>query len=144
IAAEDGVTVHRVPMLPHHFRPGRLWHPYRRAYRRLLPHYLDALTWARTAARYIASRPEFAALEAWEYPETMGEGALLPSAGMRALRVCRIHSGWTDSLADNALERRLLLGLQRRACLAAGRVVSPSAHMAGAYARDRLGLPGKV
>jgi glycosyltransferase involved in cell wall biosynthesis len=144
IAEEGGVTVHRVPMLPHHFRPGRLWYPYRRAYRRLLPHYLDALTWARTAARYFASRPEFAAFDAWEYPETMGEGALLPAEGLRARRVCRIHTGWMDSLADNAMERRLLLGLQKRACRAAGRVVSPSAYMAGSYAREILGISGKV
>lgn len=141
----DGVTVHRVKMLTHHFRPGRLWYPWRSAYRRRLPNYLEALTWARTAAAYLSGLAP-AGFDVWEWPETMGEGALLRGlAGPGAPRgVCRIHTGWMDEYADNALERTLLLRLQRRACRNAARVVSPTRYMADAYARDVLGYRGEV
>lgn len=141
------ITVHRVGMLTHHFPEGRLFYPWRAAYRRHLPHYLDALTWARTAARYVEAALDFRSFDAWEWPETMGEGALLPEAGPDGpATVCRIHTGWLDEYADNAAERRLLLSLQRRACRKAARVVSPSAHMAGGYARNilRAGKPVAV
>lgn len=147
----DGVTVHRVPMLRHHFPEGRLLYPWRAAYRKHLPHYLDALTWARTAAQYLSGGPggiDAESFDLWEYPETMGEGALLPQPSAegprRPRRICRIHTGWMDDYADNALERRLLLSLQRKACRRADRVVSPSRAMAGRYARDVLRLPGPV
>lgn len=146
VERDRGVTVHRVPMLDHHFRPGRLGYPWRYAYRRHLPHYLDALTWARTAAAYVAERLDFASFDAWEYPETMGEGALLPEVrpGSGPARICRIHTGWMDAYADNALERALILRLQRKACRKASRVVSPTRHMAGPYARDILRFRGPV
>lgn len=142
-----GVTVHRVPMGTHPLPSGRLLYPYRAWYRRALPHYLDALTWARTAARYLREELDPAGFDAWEYPETAGEGAFFPrgddgrGAGGRPLLVCRVHTGWMDDLADNPLERRLLLGLQRKACQRADRLVSPSAYMAKGYLRDTLGLP---
>lgn len=145
VAVEDGVTVHRVRMLAHHFRPGRLGYPWRAAYRRCLPQYLDALTWARTAAAHLDGLP-WRSFDAWEWPETMGEGALLPpmtgSSGPRG--ICRIHTGWMEEYAGNALERRLLLAFQRRACLNAARVVSPTRYMADAYARGVLGYPDEV
>jgi glycosyltransferase involved in cell wall biosynthesis len=143
VSRRRGVTVHRVPMLSHHFTGGRLFYPYRAWYRRTLPHYLDALTWARTAARYLEEELDPSGFDAWEYPETAGEGALFPAPrpGRRAPRlVCRVHSSWMDGFADNALERRLLLRLQRAACLRADRIVSPSAYMAGGYVRDTLRL----
>lgn len=143
VAMRNGVTVHRVPMLGHHFPRGRLFYPYRAWYRRALPHYLDNLTWARTAARYLEEKLDPSGFDAWEFPETGGEGAFFPArrAGSRTPRlVCRVHTGWMDAYADNALERRLLLGLQRKACLRADRIVSPSAYMAKGYVRDTLGL----
>ncbi len=164
VSVEDGVTVHRVRMLTHHFRPGRLGYPWRAAYRRYLPQYLDALTWARTAAAYVAGLP-WRDFDAWEWPETMGEGALLPpmtgetagamagggnapgshASGKPAPRgICRIHTGWMEEYAGNALERRLLLAFQRRACRNAARVVSPTRYMADVYARGILGHPGTV
>jgi glycosyltransferase involved in cell wall biosynthesis len=113
-----------------------------------LPHYLDALTWAHTAARYLRERLDPSGFDAWEYPETAGEGAFFPRpngarpAGAKTpLLVCRVHTGWMEGLADNPLERRLLLGLQRNACLRADRLVSPSAFMAKGYVRDILRLP---
>lgn len=146
IRNEAGITVHRVPMLGHHFPTGRFWYPYRAAFRRHLPNYLEALTWARTAAHYLATGLDYAGFDTWEYPETMGEGALLPAIapGSKPARICRIHTGWMDAYAENALERTLLLRLQRRACLKASKVVSPTRHMAGRYARDILKFPGQV
>lgn len=146
VTTEDGVTVHRVAMLEHHFPSARLFYPWRAAYRKHLPHYLDALTWARTAARYIAKAMDFDSFDAWEWPETMGEGALLPHQGPddKPRRICRIHTGWMDDSADNALERHLLLRLQRRSCENADRVVSPSRHMADHYAPRPLGYRGEV
>jgi glycosyltransferase involved in cell wall biosynthesis len=142
VESRYGVTVHRVPMGPHPLPGGRLLYPYRAWYRGALPHYLDALTWARTAARYLEERLDPAGFDAWEYPETAGEGAFFPRrAGARRPRlVCRVHTGWMASLADNPLERRLMLRLQRQACLRADLVVSPSACMARGYVRDTLGL----
>lgn len=146
IEKSEGVTVHRVAMCNHHFPPGRWWYPWRAAYRRHLPHYLDALTWARTAAAYLERGLDFASFDAWEWPETMGEGALTPVAGKGAgpVRVCRVHTGWMDEYADNPLERHLLLRLQRKACERADRVVSPTRHMAERYAGPVLGYRGKV
>lgn len=143
IEARYGVNVHRVPMRPHPLPAGRFLYPYRAWYRRALPHYLDALTWARTAARYLEEHLDPAGFDAWEYPETAGEGAFFPRlAGPKPpLLVCRVHSGWMDGLADNPLERHCLLGLQRKACLRADRLVSPSAFMAKGYLRDTLRLP---
>jgi glycogen synthase len=141
IATAGGITVHRVPMLDHHFPAGRFCYPYRAWYRKHLPHYLEALTWARTAARYLATRMDLAGFDAWEYPETSGEGAFFPhpAPGTAAPRlICRVHTGWLDAYADNYLERRLLLGLQRRACLRSDSLVSPSAYMAGDYVRKTL------
>jgi glycosyltransferase involved in cell wall biosynthesis len=140
---EDGVIVHRVPMLEHHFRKGRAWYPYRMLYRRHLPHYLDALTWARTVSQYLAARLPAGGFDAWEFPETMGEGALLPlSPGLgKPLLVCRVHSGWMDGLAANALEKRALLRLQKKACLKSDRLLSPSRYMATEYVQGILGLP---
>lgn len=141
-----GVTVHRIPMLPHHFPAGRPFYPYRAWYRRTLPHYLDALTWARTAADYLGTRLDPDDFDVWEFPETAGEGAFFPrprgSGGPRL--ICRIHTGWMDAYADNFLERRLLLGLQKRACLRADTLVSPSRYMAGDYLRKTLGLDGSA
>lgn len=141
----DGITVHRVAMLGHHFPAGRAWYPWRAAYRRLLPHYLEALTWARTAAAYL-ERIDFASFDAWEWPETMGEGALAPASrkGGKPMRVCRVHTGWMDEYADNILERALLLRLQRKACGRANRVVSPTRWMAERYAGPILGYRGAV
>ena len=146
VRMEGGVTVHRVAMLGHHFPTGRLWFPYRAAYRKRLPNYLEALTWSRTAADYLSNRLDFDSFDAWEYPETMGEGALLPDRASEAktARICRIHTGWMDAYAENAVERFLLLRLQRQACLKASKVVSPTHHMAGHYARDILKFPGPV
>ncbi len=141
-----GVTVHRVAMLNHHFRPGRLNYPYRAWYRRTLPHYLDALTWARTAADYLARKLDPADFDAWEFPETSGEGACFPrlNGAKRPRLVCRVHTGWMDAYADNFLERRCLLDLQRRACLRADLIVSPSEYMAGDYVRKTLRLGREV
>ena len=143
IAARNGVTVHRVPMIGHHFPAGRFFYPYRAWYRRTLPHYLDNLTWARTAARYLSENLDPSGFDAWEYPETGGEGAFFPARrpGRANPRlVCRVHTGWMDEYADNLLERRLLLKLQGQACRRADRIVSPSAFMAKGYVRDTLGL----
>lgn len=143
VTVRQGVTIHRVPMIGHHFPAGRLFYPYRAWYRRALPHYLDALTWARTAARYLSEKLDPSGFDAWEFPETGGEGAFFPARrpGDSTPRlVCRVHTGWMDSYADNALERRLLLKLQRQACQRADRIVSPSAYMARGYVRDTLGL----
>ena len=155
VHSQRGVTVHRVPMLPHHFPAGRLWYPYRTWYRKTLPHYLDAMTWARTAAEYLSTRLDPDGFDAWEFPETSGEGAFFPIGkaggkadgkrdGKRPRLVCRVHTGWMDAYADNVLERRLLLGLQRKACLRADRIVSPSEYMAGGYVRDTLRLGREV
>jgi glycogen(starch) synthase len=146
IVLQRGVTVHRVAMLNHHFLAGRLNYPYRAWYRRTLPHYLDALTWARTAADYLSRGLDVDGFDAWEYPETSGEGAYFPRAsGKRKPRlVCRVHTGWMDAYADNFLERRLLLALQRKACLRADLVVSPSEFMAGDYVRKTLRLGREV
>ena len=117
VQSQRGVTVHRIPMLAHHFPAGRLFYPYRAWYRRTLPHYLDALTWARTAAEYLSTRLHADGFDAWEYPETSGEGAFFPigKPGGRGPRlVCRVHSSWMDDYSDNFLERRLLLNLQRK------------------------------
>jgi glycogen(starch) synthase len=146
VVASRGVTVHRVAMLNHHFRPGRLFYPYRAWYRRNLPHYLDALTWARTAADYLTRTLDPASFDAWEFPETSGEGAFFPrgKGADRPRLVCRVHTGWMDAYADNLLERRLLLGLQRRACLRSDLIVSPSEYMAGDYVRKTLRLGREV
>jgi glycosyltransferase involved in cell wall biosynthesis len=146
VSTRRGVTVHRVPMLSHHFRSGRLAYPYRSWYRRTLPHYLDALTWARTAAAYLAEKLDPDGFDAWEFPETSGEGALFPRpAGAKKPRlVCRVHTGWMDAYADNALERRMLLNLQRRACLRSDLIVSPSEYMAGDYVHRTLRLGREV
>lgn len=146
IATQRGVTVHRVAMLNHHFAAGRLGYPYRAWYRKTLPHYLDALTWARTAADYLGRGLDAGSFDAWEFPETSGEGAFFPRAsGKREPRlVCRVHTGWMDAYADNFLERRLLLALQRKACLRADMVVSPSGFMAEGYARKTLRLGREV
>jgi glycosyltransferase involved in cell wall biosynthesis len=146
IERREGIAVHRVAMLNHHFPAGRLWYPWRSAYRKHLPHYLDALTWARTAAAYLERGLDFASFDAWEWPETMGEGALAPVAGAGSgpVRVCRVHTGWMDEYADNPLERALLLRLQRRACERASRVVSPTRYMAERYAGPLLGYRGEV
>jgi glycosyltransferase involved in cell wall biosynthesis len=150
VAAKNGVTVHRVPMLDHHFPRGRLFYPYRAWYRRALPHYLDALTWARTAAGYLSARMDPGSFDAWEFPETCGEGAFFPPipesrpGGKRTRLVCRVHTGWMDSYVDNALEGRLMLNLQRKACLRADRIVSPSEYMAGGYVRNTLRVGREV
>lgn len=149
VACRMGVTVHRVAMLDHHFPSGRLFYPYRAWYRRTLPHYLDALTWARTAAAYLRTELDPGGFDAWEYPETAGEGAFFPhvpaaGGGRGPQLVCRIHTGWMDSYADNRLERRLLLNLQRKACLRADRLVSPSEYMTGGYVRKTLRLDADV
>ncbi|MDB5047666.1 MAG: family 2 glycosyl transferase [Fibrobacteres bacterium] len=146
VVLQRGVTVHRVPMLNHHFPEGRPFYPYRAWYRRTLPHYLDALTWARTAAQYLATQLDPGTFDAWEFPETAGEGAFFPagSGSRRPRLVCRVHTGWMDAYADNFLERRLLLALQRKACLRADLLVSPSEYMAGDYVRKTLGLGREV
>lgn len=143
VDSKFGVIVHRIPMGPHPLPGGRLLYPYRAWYRRTLPHYLDALTWARTAARYLEERLDAAGFDAWEYPETAGEGAFFPRRpGARAPRlVCRVHTGWMEGYVDNPLERLLLLRLQKQACQRADRLVSPSASVARGYVRDTLGLP---
>lgn len=144
VESRFGVIVHRVPMDPHPLPRGRLLYPYRAWYRKALPHYLDALTWARTAARYLSENLDPAGFDAWEYPETAGEGAIFPrpAGGKRPRLICRVHTGWMDAYADNPLERRLLLRLQRQACLRADRLVSPSAAMAEGYVRATLGIAG--
>ncbi len=145
----EGVQVHRVAMLNHHFPASRIYYPYRAWYRARLPHYLDAMTWARTAADYVGRNPDFNAFDVCEYPETMGEGALLtwnPESENRPRLVCRIHSGWTDDSGSNSQERRLLLSLQQKACERADILVSPSAYMAGHYTREilRVRKPVKI
>lgn len=141
IESAGGITVHRLKMREHHFPVGRLFYPYRARYRKYLPHYLEALTWARTAAHYLATRLDPGGFDAWEYPETGGEGAFFPDSGARGPRlICRIHTGWMDAYAENRWERMLLLRLQRKACLRSDHLVSPSAYMAGSYVRDTLGI----
>ncbi|HKP96788.1 MAG TPA: glycosyltransferase family 4 protein [Fibrobacteria bacterium] len=149
VSRQQGVTVHRVPMLNHHFPAGRLFYPYRAWYRRTLPHYLDALTWARTAAGYLRAHLDPGSFDAWEFPETSGEGAFFPASGGgtgggKPRLVCRVHTGWMDAYADNFLERKLLLALQREACLRSDLLVSPSEYMAGGYVRKTLRLGREV
>ena len=143
VESRYGVSVHRIPMGPHPLPGERLLYPYRAWFRRALPHYLEALTWARTAAHYLEDHLDPAGFDAWEYPETAGEGAFFPRRpGSHVPRlICRVHTGWMDGYADNRLERRLMLRLQKQACLRADRLVSPSACMAEGYVRGTLGLP---
>lgn len=139
VESSGTLHIHRVPMGNHPLPTGRLAYPYRALFRRHLPHYLDALTWARTAAAYLRGSLDAGSFDLWEYPETNGEGAFL-SLPRGPRTVCRIHTSWLDAYAANRLEARLLLRLQKLACERAGKVVSPSQHMAGTYARDTLGL----
>jgi glycogen synthase len=69
---ELGITVHRVKMLPHHFKKGRAFYPYRNWFRKNLPHYLDALTWAKTVAQFLNLRFKDEKFDLWEFPETGG------------------------------------------------------------------------
>jgi glycosyltransferase involved in cell wall biosynthesis len=55
-----------------------------------------------------------------------------------------VHTGWTDDLAANPLEKRALLGLQKRACLKSDRLVSPSRYMAREYVARTLGISRAV
>ncbi len=140
---ENGVNVHRIPMGPHPLPQGRLWYRLRKACRDLLPRWLEAKTWADTAAEESARLAATLDLDVLEYPETMGEGACLKRIGRTRL-VCRIHSSWMEGLAANRLERAMLLGLQRKGCRHADRIVSPSRYMIDAYARPLLRLRGPI
>lgn len=146
IQSDAGITVHRVKMLPHHFPTGRFYYWYRALYRKHLPNYLEALTWARTAANYLSSAAALNGLDVWEYPETAGEGAFFPRSaiGNQTRLVCRIHTGWLNGYTANPLERTLLLRLQKKSCIHANTLVSPSAYMANSYLRNTLGISNSV
>jgi glycogen synthase len=108
----------------------------------MLPHYLEALTWARTAAEYLSTTFKPQDFDILEYPETGGEGAKISASrnSSNPRFICRIHSGWLDAYANNILERTLLLRLQKEACDKADELVSPSAFMAGSYVKKTLGI----
>ncbi len=146
IESARGITVHRVKMQPYHFPTGKLFYPYRAWYRKRLPHYLDALTWARSAGQYLSTKLNPQDFDVWEYPETGGEGAYFPTlTGTRRPRlVCRIHTGWMDAYVENRIERIMLIRLQRKACQRADRLVSPSHFMAGNYVRGTLKIDQSV
>ncbi len=146
ILSDGGITVHRVKMLPHHFPVGRIYYLYRALYRKHLPHYLEALTWARTAADYLSKALDVGEFDVWEYPETAGEGAFfpLPSKGNLTRLICRIHTGWLNGYTENPIERNLLLKLQKKSCMHANTLVSPSAYMANGYLRNTLGISKRV
>jgi glycogen synthase len=150
ILRQGNLHVHRIAMAPHPLPQGRIFYRLRDFVRRRLPIYLDALTWAKTVAHYAARAPEISHADAWEWPETNGEGAYLSArlgalAGLSAAtRICRIHTSWMPGTEHHPLERFLLLRLQRRACALATHTVSPSRAMAEGYARQVLRLPTKV
>lgn len=149
----SGITVHRVKMIEHHFKKGKWFFPIRKWYRKHLPHYLEALTWARTVERYLTTHLDPGEFDLFEYPETGGEGAFFPkrilSSSGRSIHhhpklVARIHTGWMDSLANNKLEKFLILRLQRISCNRADRLVSPSRYMADTYLSQTLRVKKKV
>ncbi len=151
IEKSTNLNIHRIPMLPHHFPKGKWLYLFRKLYRKYLPHYLDAITWARTAAKYIDNLNTQEEFEIWEMPETAGEGALLnshkivltaPRKGFRI--ICRIHSSWMNNYTENFFEKFLMLRLQKKSCLLADRLISPTFFMGKNYVPNILKVSKSV
>ena len=136
-----GITVHRIPMGNHPLPQSQWFYPYRYWFRKYLPNYLDALTWAQTVGQYLEQQAATLQLEVLEFPETNGEGSRVSVRGIlsQTLRICRIHTSWISHYVTGFLESKLLLRLQKKACHLSNRVVSPSQFMARYYAPQILG-----
>lgn len=150
---DGNLHVHRIAMGPHPLPGGRLFFCWRQYVRRKWPTYLDALTWAKTVACFAHKHRDLLAADAWEWPETNGEGAYLPllegwarpdAQAKPPVRICRIHTSWLPESAKDLMERFLLLRLQKKACALATSIVSPSQAMATDYARKVLRLKNPI
>ncbi len=141
---QEGITVHRIAMQAQKFWKSRIWYLYRKWFRKNFPHFLEAITWARSVGDYLKTCAEWKILEVLEYPETNGEGALLPPIPKNLNVVCRIHSSWLKIYTTGNWEQKKLLRLQRKSCAKAHRIVSPSQYMIEHYAYSILGLKQKV
>lgn len=144
LRGEGHLWIHRIAMGSHPLPQGRWLYLWRRYARQNLPTWLDAATWAHTVSAYLSHHVEVSRFDAWEWPETNGEGAFLPALPAQSRRICRIHTSWLDQSMRNGLEKKLLLRLQRKSCLKASQVVSPSLAMAENYADRILRLPRPV
>ncbi|MBF0432064.1 MAG: glycosyltransferase family 4 protein [Fibrobacteria bacterium] len=144
---KGSLIVHTIPMLPHPLPSAKWLFYYRHAFRSLLPVYLDMKTWALTAMNYY-KQLSIENFDIIEYPETMGEGSFIAikkqsmniSCNINTRLICRIHSSPLTAIAKNFLEKKLVRRLERKSCLLADRVVSPSKYIADSYGKKALNL----
>lgn len=142
---EQGVHVHRIPMGSHPLPQGKWLYTYRKWVRQCFPKALDAMTWAKTVWDFLRQNLDrFQDVDIWEWPETNGEGCYLHRLSLRGRRFARIHTSWLPEEIPLFMDRLLLLHLQKKACLNADIVVSPSKAMALDYAHRVLKLKGIV
>ena len=129
-------------MLPHPLPRARIFFPFRKWVRDYLPRFLDAMTWSLTVRKKLQCLFENGSFDAIEFPETMGEGLLIPNT--KARLVCRVHSSWLASFGRNILERKLLLLIQKLSCEKANVLISPSKFMANNYCRGQLHIKKSI
>lgn len=140
-----GIWIHQLQMLPHPLAQSKWLYLYRKWFRKILPNYLESITWANTAASYLDHQLDLSSFDVIEYPETSGEGSLITELKTdKPFRVARIHSGWTKESSNHFFEAFFLLGFQKKACLKAQRIVSPSKYMVDAYAKKILHIKKKI
>ena len=142
----QGIIVHRLVMDNHPLPQYRFAFFIRKFAREKLPAWLDAYTWALTVARYTQKSQVLQGMQAIEFPETNGEGALINfcQVAPKTQIICRIHTSWLESNWHHPLERYLILKLQRKACEKSTQVVSPSQAMTTHYAQRILKLKTPV
>jgi glycogen(starch) synthase len=133
----DGtVTVHRISPGQHPLPPAKAFYLFRKACRRIIPHSLERLAWAREACKTfeMISSSE-GGFDVVEYPDCGGEGFYI--AGTKKTRLAaRLHTPWNlvaslDCISENPVEKTLLSHLDRAPVRSAHAVSCPTFDLAG-------------
>ncbi len=116
ITIQNGVEVHRIPILPYSLPKQRIFYPLRKLCYKTIPNTLNRIAWAKSAwTRYevFLKSPDFDIIE---YPECGAEGyyfsrSRLPSA-------VRLHTPWSmirklDRLDEHPFDRLILTQLEK-------------------------------
>jgi glycosyltransferase involved in cell wall biosynthesis len=132
---DGAVSIHRTGPGQYPLPASDAFYLFRKVCRRLIPHSLERLAWAREAFRtlqsIVSSQGDFDIIE---YPECGGEGFYV-TTDKNGVSVARLHTPWElvasfDGIRENAVEKMLLSHLDRASVLAASGVSCPTQSLA--------------
>jgi glycosyltransferase involved in cell wall biosynthesis len=132
---EGNISIHRIGPGHYPLPASRKFYLIREACRRLVPHSLERLAWAKEAfAAYQSIVSSSHTFDVIEYPECGAEGYYFKSA-QEIVSVARLHTPWElvaslDSIQENPVEKKLLSHLDRASVRSARSVSCPTHSLA--------------